>query len=51
MSGNGNLYVSNLEAATARLGIHNAATPNEIYNSHNMLASVSVIPFQDDKES
>ncbi|MBK7713401.1 MAG: beta-propeller fold lactonase family protein [Bacteroidales bacterium] len=44
MSGNGNLYVSNLEAATARLGIHNSSTTNLIFNSHNMLASVSVIP-------
>jgi Phosphoesterase family len=49
MSGNGYLYVSNLEAATARLGIHNTATPNIIYNTHNMMASVSVIPFQDSK--
>ena len=32
------------------LGIHNPATPNLIYNSHNMLASVSVIPFQDMKK-
>ncbi len=46
MSGNGYLYVSNLEAFTARVGIHNPATTNLIYNSHNMLASVSVIPFQ-----
>ena len=49
MSDNNNLYVSNLEAVTARLGIHNPATTNMIYNSHNMLASVSVIPFQDMK--
>jgi len=47
MSGHGYLYVSNLEACGARLGVHNAATNNIIYNSHNMLASVSVIPFQD----
>jgi DNA-binding beta-propeller fold protein YncE len=47
MSDNGYLYVSNLEAATASLGAHIASTPNLIYNSHNMLASVSVIPFQD----
>jgi hypothetical protein len=45
MSADGKLYVSNLEAMTARLGIHNPASPNEIYNSHNMMASVSVIPF------
>ena len=47
MSANGYLYVSNLEAAGARLGVSNPATPNKIFNSHNMLASVSVIPFQD----
>lgn len=49
ISGSGYLYVSNLEAATAHLGIHNSATANEIYNSHNMLASVSVIPFHNRK--
>jgi YVTN family beta-propeller protein len=50
MSGNGNLYVSNLEAVAARAGIHNPATPNLIFNSHNMLASVSVIPFQNSEK-
>ena len=50
MSNNGNLYVSNLEAAGARMGINNARTSNLIYNSHNMLASVSVIPFPDMKD-
>jgi YVTN family beta-propeller protein len=50
MSDNGYLYVSNLEAVTARLEIKNAATPNLIYNSHNMLASVSVIPFNDTRD-
>jgi YVTN family beta-propeller protein len=49
MSASGYLYVSNLEAATAHQGIHNSATTNVIYNSHNMLASVSVIPLQDIK--
>jgi YVTN family beta-propeller protein len=49
MSAGGYLYVSNLEAASAVNGIHNPATTNIIYNSHNMLASVSVIPFQDMK--
>ena len=49
MSHNGYLYVSNLEAATARTGIHNPSTTNLLYNSHNMLASVSVIPFHDSK--
>jgi len=47
MSDNGHLYVSNLEAIGARLGHHTNATSNLIYNSHNMLASVSVIPFPD----
>ncbi len=45
MSDKGILYVSNLEAAGARWGITNPATPNLIYNSHNMKASVSVIPY------
>lgn len=49
MSKDGYLYVSNLEATGARLGIHNNATQNIIYNSHNMMASVSVIPFPDTK--
>jgi YVTN family beta-propeller protein len=50
MSDNGYLYVSNLEAATASLAKKNPATTNLIYNSHNMLASVSVIPFQDKRD-
>jgi YVTN family beta-propeller protein len=45
MSSDGKLYVSNLEASTARTGISNPATTNTIYNSHNMMASVSVIPY------
>jgi YVTN family beta-propeller protein len=45
MSADGRLYVSNLEAMTAKLGIHNPASPNELYNSHNMMASLAVIPF------
>jgi YVTN family beta-propeller protein len=44
MSDQGILYVSNLEAVSARLGIHHSATSNLIYNSHNMMASISVIP-------
>jgi len=44
ISDKGNLYVSNLEAEGARLGIHHARTANLIYNSHNMMASISVIP-------
>lgn len=49
MSDRGILYVSNLEASGARLGMNHAKTTNLIYNSHNMLASVSVIPFPDIK--
>jgi YVTN family beta-propeller protein len=41
------LYVSNLEAIGARNPKSNKATGNLIYNSHNMRASVSVIPFPD----
>jgi YVTN family beta-propeller protein len=47
MSEKGFLYVSNLEAEGARLGATNPATKNTIFNSHNMMASVSVIPFAD----
>ncbi len=50
MSGSGILYVSNLEAVTANVGMRNAGTPNIIYNSHNMIASVSVISFPDAKK-
>jgi YVTN family beta-propeller protein len=39
----GYLYVCNLEASTARTPIINKNTKNVIYNSHNMLASISVI--------
>ncbi len=49
ISDKGNLYVSNLEAAGPRIGASNRATQNKIFNSHNMMASVSVIPFQDMK--
>ncbi|HUX57228.1 MAG TPA: bifunctional YncE family protein/alkaline phosphatase family protein [Bacteroidales bacterium] len=49
MSDKGYLYVSNLEAIGARYGMTHRATSNLIYNSHNMLASVSVIPFPDMK--
>jgi YVTN family beta-propeller protein len=38
------LYVCNLEAAGARLALPVKNTANMAYNSHNMLASVSVIP-------
>ena len=39
----GYLYVCNLEAEGVRLGLANKNTTNLVYNSHNMLASVSVI--------
>ena len=44
ISNKGILYVSNLEAEGARWGIHHTGTSNLIYNSHNMQASISVIP-------
>jgi len=47
MTSSGHIYVTNLEAAGARAGIHNSSTQNIIYNSHNMLASVSMIPVKD----
>ncbi len=40
----GYLYVCNLEAAGARLGLTDKNSKNPVYNSHHMLASVSVIP-------
>jgi YVTN family beta-propeller protein len=43
------LYVCNLEAAGARTGLKNESTSNTVYNSHNMLASISVIPMPDQK--
>ena len=43
------LYVCNLEAAGVRLALPNKNTGNLVYNSHNMLASVSVIPIPDIK--
>jgi YVTN family beta-propeller protein len=46
----GMLYVTNLEASGARLGLPYATTKNLIYNSHNMEASVSVIPVPDAKK-
>jgi YVTN family beta-propeller protein len=42
-SSSGYLYVSNLEASGVRLGMPNKSTPNLTYNTHHMLASVSVI--------
>jgi YVTN family beta-propeller protein len=40
----GTLYVANLEASGARYELNYSRTKNLIYNSHNMRASVSVIP-------
>lgn len=45
--GRGKLYVANLEAAGARLPSFTSETTNPIFNSHNMLASVSSIPYPD----
>ena len=41
------LYVSNLEASGARMELSYSTTKNLIYNSHNMEASISVIPVPD----
>ena len=40
----GYLYVCNLEAISAKLGLTDKNTKNQVYNTHHMLASVSVIP-------
>ncbi|MBE3086414.1 MAG: bifunctional YncE family protein/alkaline phosphatase family protein [Bacteroidetes bacterium] len=40
----GYLYVCNLEAEGVTLGLPNKSTTNLVYNSHKMLASISVIP-------
>ena len=45
----GTLYVANLEASGANIGMNVPGTGNLIYNSHHMLASVSVIPVPDMK--
>ncbi len=44
------LYVCNLEAEGVRLGLTDPSTRNLIYNSHHMLASVSVIPVPDNND-
>jgi len=44
LSPRGLLYVANLEAEGVRLGLANPNGDNLIYNSHHMMASVSVIP-------
>jgi YVTN family beta-propeller protein len=44
IASNNDIYVTNLEAAGARIGLKNNSTTNIVYNSHNMMASVSMIP-------
>lgn len=39
----GYLYVCNLEAAGAKVALHDKSTTNVVYNSHKVLASISVI--------
>jgi YVTN family beta-propeller protein len=46
----GKLYVTNLEASGARLANNYSSSKNLIYNSHNMSASVSAIPFPDSRK-
>ena len=41
------LYVCNIEAEGVRLALPNKSTGNLVYNSHNMLASISVIRVPD----
>ena len=50
LSKSGYMYVSNLEASGARLGLPDKKTVNLTYNSHHMLASVSVIRVPAEKE-
>ena len=49
-SKSGYIYVSNLEASGAILGLPDKKTTNLTYNSHHMLASVSVIRAPREKE-
>jgi YVTN family beta-propeller protein len=44
------LYVCNLEAAGARIGLSNENTSNTFYNSHKMMASISVIRIPGSKD-
>jgi YVTN family beta-propeller protein len=46
----GYLYVCNLEAEGVRLGLKDTNTANLAYNSHHMLASVSVIPIPEKRK-
>lgn len=45
----GYLYICNLEASSARVPLVNKNTKNTVYNSHNMLASVSIIRVPSEK--
>ena len=45
----GMLCVANLEAEGVRLGLSNPNGSNLVYNSHHMLASVSLIPVPDNR--
>jgi YVTN family beta-propeller protein len=45
----GKMYVANLEASGTMLALNYSTTKNLIYNSHNMLASVSVIQVPDSR--
>ena len=43
ISNSGVLYISNIEAEGVRLGLTDKRTSNFVYNTHHMLASISVI--------
>jgi YVTN family beta-propeller protein len=47
ISPSGHLYVGNIEGNGIHIGLKNPGGDNIIYNSHHMLASVSVIPVPD----
>jgi YVTN family beta-propeller protein len=49
ISNSGVLYISNIEAEGVRLGLTDKRTSNLVYNSHHMLASISVIPVPEKK--
>lgn len=48
--GPGYIFVCNLEAEGVRLGMTDKNTSNEVYNTHHMLASVSIIPVPNRKK-
>ena len=47
ISKSGHIYVGNIEGNGIHIGLNNPDGDNLIYNSHHMLASVSVIPVPD----